>query len=236
MKGHHHMPSAMCKNLMTVFLSMTQGSSTLHLALMNIYILPEKTFKLEAARLLKENIEELLNNVPCPELILISDFNMNLLGTELSEEAITVQNSFWQILDQTPSGIYKDDRLGKQLIKDLEAMGLRSANSRYSGDQPPSFTFVNQKARTLIDFMILSLSLFGRISKFQVASRGESDHLPQELHFTHPIEHHNPTDVFQQAMYTTNWRRIKWTSATTPALAENTKRTWSLKLDLAGPR
>ncbi|KAJ1098432.1 hypothetical protein NDU88_003543 [Pleurodeles waltl] len=71
----------------------------------NEYLHPSiEICKLEAAHLLKENIEELLNNVPFPELILSGDFNMNLLGTELYEEAITVQNTFWQIPDQGREG------------------------------------------------------------------------------------------------------------------------------------
>ncbi|KAJ1187817.1 hypothetical protein NDU88_004587 [Pleurodeles waltl] len=112
---------------------------------MNIYIPPEKVCKLEAVRQLKEKSEELLNNAPCPELILSRDFNMNLLGTELSEEAITAQNTFWQIPDEISSRFYKRDSLGKLLIKDLEAMGLRSTNGCYSTDRSPSFTYFNQK-------------------------------------------------------------------------------------------
>ncbi|KAJ1205617.1 hypothetical protein NDU88_001045 [Pleurodeles waltl] len=59
----------------------------------------EKACKLEAVRKLKEKIEELFNNAPCPQLILSGDFNMNLLGTELSEEAVMALNTFWQIHD-----------------------------------------------------------------------------------------------------------------------------------------
>ncbi|KAJ1176767.1 hypothetical protein NDU88_002034 [Pleurodeles waltl] len=102
---------------------MTQGSAILHLVL-NIYFPPVKACKLEAVRQLKEKIEDLLNNDPFSELILSGEFNVDLLEMELSEEAITAQNTFWQIPDQISSGIYKKDRLGKLLMKDSKAMGL----------------------------------------------------------------------------------------------------------------
>ncbi|KAJ1140507.1 hypothetical protein NDU88_006858 [Pleurodeles waltl] len=51
----------------------------------------------------------------------------------------------------------------------------------------------------------------------------------------YPIEHHKPSDALQRATYISSGRRIKWSSKTTPALAETAKGLWSLKSNFVDP-
>ena len=56
-------------------------------------------------------------------------------------------------------------------------------------DKQGEFTFVGHQGRSVVDYLLLSTSLFDYVTDFQVSERTESDHMPITWSFANKIGH-----------------------------------------------
>ena len=86
------------------------------------------------------------------------------------------------------------NKSGKQLLKFCKIYNCFVVNGRCGSDTGiGDFTFINQNGCSVIDYFVLSASLFDIVSNFNIVSRPESCHMPitMELYYVHtttPVE------------------------------------------------
>ena len=131
---------------------------------------------------------ELLNivveNMEC-DYMLAGDFNARTADVAdfiIDDNISHIDNSDWYETDtfdlprnSTDSRI---NNFGFALINMCQVYGVHMLNGRFAGDTEGSCTFISTSGTSLVDYFLVSSSLFSRIIDFTVDSRSESDHMP----------------------------------------------------------
>jgi hypothetical protein len=102
------------------------------------------------------------------------------------------------------------NNFGFSLINMCQVYGIHMLNGRFPGDTDGACTFISTSGTSLVDYILVSSSLFPRITDFIVDSRSESDHMPIIAKLTCPLSDINSqTDhVDEPTLHSVN--RYKW--------------------------
>ncbi|KYM98796.1 hypothetical protein ALC62_10485 [Cyphomyrmex costatus] len=127
----------------------------------------------QGGKRLIEKLEEIIRDEEIRELIIGGDFNIRtgeLGGIELNE-VISVRYSKDKVVGNN----------GKRLIEWAGDNGLYILNGCTAGDWEGEYTYVGARGCSVIDYILVSEVLHGRITEFRVDVRMDSDHQPLRL-------------------------------------------------------
>ncbi|KYN00148.1 hypothetical protein ALC62_09082 [Cyphomyrmex costatus] len=127
----------------------------------------------QGGKRLIEKLEEIIRDEEIRELIIGGDFNIRtgeLGGIELNED-VSVRYSKDKVVGNN----------GKRLIEWAEDNGLYILNGCTAGDWEGEYTYVGARGCSVIDYILVSEVLHGRITEFRVDVRVDSDHQPLRL-------------------------------------------------------
>ncbi|KAJ1202837.1 hypothetical protein NDU88_006632 [Pleurodeles waltl] len=132
------------------------------LIILNVYAHPRKHRKAHLFEQLLQKVEEIRCVNPTRDILVIGNFNTNLIYTPEPDDQLAAENAIWSVLPQFPSAQTRLDTRGKQLVEALEHLSMRVLNGRVKDDLPPRPTYYSAKSATIIDHTVVSLPLLAR--------------------------------------------------------------------------
>lgn len=170
--------------------------------------------KKQESKLLMDHLHHVMTSYTSPNLILSGDFNQYILGSS-SNNDIHAQSYYWNIPTQSFRRQGKTSKPAKELLQDLEHIGLRVLNGRFAEDSPSVASFNSGNATSTIDYTQVSLPLFHHILGFILGDKGDSDHRPQEVSFLAFPDSILANPIGPHACHSINLKRIKTSVANT---------------------
>lgn len=83
------------------------------------------------------------------------------------------------------------NRQGKDLIEEIEELGLGIMNGNKRGDEEGEMTYVGRNGNSVIDYAICNVEAWDEVRNMKVGNRAESDHRPIEITMGKKIERRN---------------------------------------------
>lgn len=122
--------------------------------------------------LLKNDVEGLRDDYVCAEIVIMGDLNARI-G---ERKVVMVDNLFMEeSVRRSKDRIL--NREGGKLLEFCESLGLEPLNGRSDLDPEGQFTFINQNGGSVIDYVIVSYNLAGRVEKFEIEDKSTSHHM-----------------------------------------------------------
>ncbi|XP_078533257.1 uncharacterized protein LOC144819159 [Lissotriton helveticus] len=151
-------------------------SPNLGLLIVNLYMHPGGKHKGKRIRQLVTTIKSLKSIYPSENMIIMGDFNLNLICGQ--EGTLPIH------IEPRQGNQCRQNALGRKCASELEALHLQTLNGRGHLDRPAALTRVSKNSGSTVDYTLADPDLFHHISDFQIQERGESDHFPQTLILT----------------------------------------------------